>query len=127
LPSSIKQKYWDASHDLQRWKAILLSNDHIFRDIVLKDQFRSPKLVAPISGETAERAAAAVRWLIAAQDATPDKGVSYGYFPVSPAKGWDISYPETTGYIMTSLIDFARLTGQAELVDRAYHMAQWDT
>ena len=64
--------------------------------------------------------------MVAAQDATPDRGVSYGYFPVSPAKGWDISYPETTGYIMTSLIDFARLTGQVELVDRAYHMAQWE-
>jgi uncharacterized protein YyaL (SSP411 family) len=126
LLSSIKQKYWDASDDLQRWKAILLNDDRIFRDIVLKDQFRSPKLVVPISGETAERAAAAVRWLVAAQNATPDRGVSYGYFPVSPAKGWDISYPETTGYIMTSLIDFARLTGQVELVDRAYHMAQWE-
>ena len=124
--SSIKEKYWDVSHDLQRWRAILLSDNHIFRNIVLKDQFRSPKLVVPISGETAERARAAVRWLVAAQNATPDKGVSYGYFPVSPAKGWDISYPETTGYIMTSLINFAQLTGEVELVDRACHMARWE-
>ena len=126
MPSSIKQKYWDASHSLQKWKTILLGNDHIFRGVVLKDRFRSPKAVTPVSGETAERAAAAVRWLVAAQNVTSDGGVSYGYFPVSPASGWESSYPETTGYIMTSLIAFARLTGQPDLVNRAYRMAQWE-
>ncbi len=126
MPSSIKQKYWDASHGLQKWKTILLGNDHIFRGVVLKDRFRSPKAVTPVSGETAERAAAAVRWLVAAQNVTSDGGVSYGYFPVSPASGWESSYPETTGYIMTSLIAFARLTGQPDLVNRAYRMAQWE-
>ena len=125
MPSLIKQKYWDASHGLQRWKTILLGNDHIFRDVVLRDRFLSPKAVTPISGETAERAAAAVRWLVAAQNATPDGDVSYGYFPVSPASGWEASYPETTGYTMTSLIAFARLTGQSDLVDRAKRMSLW--
>jgi len=56
LPSSIKQKYWDISQDLQQWKNILLDNDP---DVVLKDRLRSPKAVVPVSGETAERAAAA--------------------------------------------------------------------
>ena len=106
MPSLIKQKYWDISRELQQWKNILLGNDHTFRDVVLKDQLRSPKTVVPVSGETAKRAAAAVRWLVAAQNATPDGGVSYGYFPISPASGWEVSYPETTGYIMTSLVTF---------------------
>ncbi len=126
MPSSIKQKYWDASHDFQQWKTILLGDDHTFRNVVLTDRFRSPKAITPILGETAERAAAAVRWLITAQDMTPDGGVSYGYFPVSAARGWEASYPETTGYIMTSLIAFARLTGQSDLIERAYQMAQWE-
>jgi hypothetical protein len=126
LPSSIKQKYWAISKGLQQWKNILSGNDHTFREVVLKDRFRSPKAVVPISGETVERAAAAVRWLVAAQNATPDGGVSYGYFPVSPASGWEVSYPETTGYIMTSLVTFARLTGQLDLVDRSHRMAQWE-
>jgi len=126
LASLIKQKYWNAGHDIQRWKTILLGRNPIFRDVVLKDQFRSPKSVLPITGEATERATAAVRWLIAAQNATTDGGVSYGYFPVSHANGWDVSYPETTGYIMTSFIDFARLTGQVDLIDRASRMAQWE-
>lgn len=127
MSNSIKQKYWNASHRLQQWKTILLGNNRPFRDIVLKDQFRSPKAVIPVLGETVERAEAAVRWLVTAQDATPDGGVSYGYFPVSSVSGWEASYPETTGYIMTSLISFAQLTGQSDLIDRAYRMAQWET
>ena len=78
MASLIKQKYWNAGHDIQRWKTILLGRNPIFRDVVLKDQFRSPKSVLPITGEAAERATAAVRWLIAAQNATTDGGVSYG-------------------------------------------------
>ena len=126
MPSLIKQKYWDASHDFQRWKTILLGKNHIFRDVVLENQFRSPKSILPTPGETVERATAAIKWLVAAQNATADEGVSYGYFPVSQANGWDVSYPETTGYIMTSFIDFARLTGQIDLIERASRMAQWE-
>lgn len=126
MPSSIKQKYWDASHDFHQWKTILFSNDHVFRNLVLADQFRSPKAIVPILGETAERAAAAVRWLVTAQNVTSDGGVSYGYFPASDPKGWGASYPETTGYIMTSLISFAQLTEQPDLVNCVYRMAQWE-
>jgi len=126
LPSLIKQKYWDAGHDFQRWKTILLGKNHIFRNVVLENQFRSPKSILPTPGETVERATAAIKWLIAAQNATADEGVSYGYFPVSHANGWDVSYPETTGYIITSFINFAQLTGQIDLIDRASRMAQWE-
>lgn len=127
MPSAIKQKYWDARQRLEQWSAIYFGGNHAFRDVVLKEQFRSAKAITPVVGETAERATAAVRWLVAGQDTTPDGGVSYGYFPVSPAAGWDVSYPETTGYIMTSLIGFARRTGQADLIDRAFRMAQWES
>lgn len=47
---------------------------------------------------------AAIAWLAAAQDATPDDGFSRGYslawHPEFRARGWQSSYPETTGYII---------------------------
>lgn len=122
----IKRKYWNASLSAGLWNTILFNSDAAYRDIVLKDFLHRPRNIKPVVGETAERAEAAVRWLCAAQDASSDGGVSYGFFPASPASGWDVSYPETTGYIMTSLIAYARRTGQNDLIDRALRMAQWE-
>ena len=93
---------------------------------MLTDHLRPTNTVVPVVGETARRARAAVNWLQRADDATHDGGVSYGYFPVSRARGWEVSYPETTGYIMTSLVRFAGKTGRLDLLDRAYRMALWE-
>jgi uncharacterized protein YyaL (SSP411 family) len=81
----------------------------------------------PIRGQTRERARAAAAWLARAQDATPDDGVSYGYFPCDVAGGWDVSYPETTGYIIPSLIAFAKHDNDPSLIARALRMARWET
>jgi hypothetical protein len=81
----------------------------------------------PRRGETRERARAAAAWLMRAQDATPDKGVSYGYFPNGSADGaWKPSYPETTGYIIPSLLEYARRYGEDEAYQRALRMARWE-
>jgi uncharacterized protein YyaL (SSP411 family) len=45
---------------------------------------------------------------------------------VSSARGWDVSYPETTGYIMTSLVEYGRSTDWAEPIERARRMALWE-
>ena len=45
---------------------------------------------------------AAIAWLLRAQEASGDGGVSVGYF-VLPRQ-WGPSYPETTGYIITTLL-----------------------
>lgn len=72
--------------------------------------------------------AAAIDWLCRAQDACPDGGVSYGY---DVRHGWSAAYPETTGYIIPTLFDyaargngFARATSD-ELRRRAASLAQW--
>lgn len=44
-------------------------------------------------GDTAARLAAAVAWVLLAQLATPDPGVSLGYFPLDLTGGWHPSYP----------------------------------
>ncbi len=66
---------------------------------------------------------AAVAWLCRAQDATPDWGVSHSYLI---GKGWMPSYPETTGYIIPTFINRARLLGEQDLLRRALDMAEWE-
>lgn len=66
---------------------------------------------------------AAMRWLCRAQDATPDGGVARMYHIKT---GWGASYPETTGYIIPTFIEFARLSDRPEFLQRALRMADWE-
>ena len=66
----------------------------------------------------------AADWLLRAQVATPDGGVSGGY---SFEDGWIASYPETTGYIIPTLLAYAARTGRADCRERALAMARWET
>ena len=67
--------------------------------------------------------AAAVQWLCVAQDRQNDGGVSLRY---SLIKGWQSSYPETTGYIIPTFLKYASLTKRNEFVERALRMADWE-
>jgi hypothetical protein len=71
-----------------------------------------------------ERLAAAVDWVLRAQAATPDAGVSRGYFPMHG--GWDPSYPETTGYLITSLLAYAAGYRRDDVRAAALAMADWE-
>ena len=59
---------------------------------------------------------AAARWLARAQDSTSDGGVSGRY---SLVKGWSSSYPETTGYIIPTLLRLEKFFGNSEYRERA--------
>ena len=63
-------------------------------------------------------------WLCRAQDrsASADGGVARDY---SLVRGWSSSYPETTGYIIPTFIEYARRAGKAEMRERARRMADW--
>jgi len=65
-----------------------------------------------------------IDWLCRAQDCSTsaDGGVAHNF---SMAKGWSSSYPETTGYIVPTFIDYARRFGRADLTERARRMADW--
>ena len=67
---------------------------------------------------------ALIDWLCTAQDASASKdgGVARDYSLIS---GWATSYPETTGYIVPTMFDYARRTGDARLRDRAVRMTDW--
>jgi hypothetical protein len=65
----------------------------------------------------------AMAWLERAQDAGTDRGVAYG---VHFGDDFDVSYPETTGYICQTFVDQYRLTGDKALLTRAIEMADWE-
>ncbi|MBM3490452.1 MAG: hypothetical protein FJX68_08375 [Alphaproteobacteria bacterium] len=68
--------------------------------------------------------AAALAWLDRAQDrsASADGGVARHF---SLLTGWADSYPETTGYIIPTLLECGAEAGQDELVERARRMLDW--
>ena len=69
-------------------------------------------------------AAAGIQWLKRSQDKSlyQDGGSARDY---SLVKGWASSYPETSGYIVPTLIDYADRTNDQELLERAKRMLDW--
>jgi hypothetical protein len=66
----------------------------------------------------------AAEWLLRAQQATPDDGVAHCYDLKGHA--WRASYPETTGYIIPTLYDYARHYSAPDCAAAAYRMAVWE-
>lgn len=61
-------------------------------------------------------------WLTRAQAASPRGGVSAGWhFRL----GWMPPFPETTGYIIPSLLDYAEFSEEAAYRERALALARW--
>jgi hypothetical protein len=75
------------------------------------------------AGTAREHLDATMAWLCAAQDAVAGGGVS-AFYDVR-AGTWGPPYPETTGYIIPTFHEVARLTGDAGLAARADRMAGW--
>ncbi len=67
---------------------------------------------------------AAVDWICRAHDASVDDGVPHSYDLKTDR--WLPSYPETTGYIIPTLFDVARVFDRADLCERALRMARWE-
>lgn len=66
---------------------------------------------------------AAIDWICFASDVHRNGGVSLRY---SLIKGWSSSYPETTGYIIPTLIEYSKLSKCEEHLKRAIRMAEWE-
>jgi uncharacterized protein YyaL (SSP411 family) len=69
--------------------------------------------------------ASAAGWLARAQDASGCGGVS-AYYDMKKRR-WAAAYPETTGYIIETLIRYAQLSGSVEYRERALRMAAWES
>ena len=125
---SLRATYWAAAHFMSELRVLALPGRRGFRREVLRNQWRYlTGGVSPVRGEAAQRARAAVDWILRGQAARQDGGVSLGYFPCDGAgPGWRPSYPETTGYIITSLIAYAKKTGDDAVAAAALRMAEWE-
>lgn len=66
----------------------------------------------------------AIEWIGLAQDcsASKDGGVARHYSLIS---GWGTSYPETTGYIVPTMLEYAKLSGDKDSRHRAKRMLDW--
>jgi hypothetical protein len=78
----------------------------------------------------ADHIEAAIQWLFRAQDAFGTGGVARSYSivynPFFKRRGWIPCYPETTGYIIPTIFDYARRMGSEEALSRAVRMADWE-
>lgn len=90
-----------------------------------KHQLRLDRAGLPAhDGGPAAVAAAGIAWLKRSQDKSIpcDGGSARDY---SLTKGWASSYPETCGYIVPTLIDYADRTNDHALADSARRMLDW--
>ena len=65
-----------------------------------------------------------VEWLVRAQNhsSSQDSGVASHF---SLLTGWSPSYPETTGHIVPTMLEYARLRGDETVRQRARRMLHW--
>ena len=85
---------------------------------------RDQKGIAATDPGPAAVIAASTEWLCRAQDqsASHDDGVARDF---SLKKGWATSYPETTGYIIPTMLDLARHYQRDDLARRGQRMLDW--
>jgi len=100
----------------QSAKSRLYKKSHF--NLVLKDIFGSYGALC----QNIDHLKDSIEWLKRAQDFGGDGGVSAGY---SMRGGWLRSYPETTGYIIVTFLDYFDITKKKEYLDRAVLMADW--
>jgi hypothetical protein len=87
----------------------------------------SPTVVTP----SHRHLEAAISWLKRAQDSSNSGGVGWGYRARRPVRtliplGWVAPYPETTGYIIPTMIRFSDLNGDEDCLNRARRMTAWE-
>lgn len=125
---SPRELYWTSRVRAAELAAVMRSSRRTFRAHALRDQIRYlAGAIRPVGGDADARAHAAAAWLLRAQAMTSDGGVSYGYFPCrGPEWGWKPSYPETTGYIMSSLLAYGARFRDQQVGDAVLRMAHWE-
>jgi MoaA/NifB/PqqE/SkfB family radical SAM enzyme/predicted SAM-dependent methyltransferase len=72
----------------------------------------------------ADHLLACIKWIMRAQDINPGGGVSALYY--MDRNLWEVDYPETTGYIIPTLLCCHKLTGDETCLKRAIAMGDWE-
>jgi len=95
-----------------------------YAGLAWSEPVRKPEDLSTVDPGIGKSVSEAVGWLSRAQDASTsaDGGVA-AWFDLRA--GWSTSYPETTGYIVPTLLDYAERTGDEALRERAKRMLDW--
>ena len=81
------------------------------------------RLLPPTYGVRPDALDSAISWLHRTHDVTARRGSSKGF---SLLFGWQPAFPETTGYIIGTLLEYGRRTGDARAAERCIEMGQWE-
>lgn len=81
------------------------------------------RLLPPRYGVRPGALEAAIEWLCLSHDVTDRHGSSMAFSLIS---GWRPAYPETTGYIIGTLLEYARRTHDDRYVAHARTMGNWE-
>lgn len=71
-----------------------------------------------------EHLKACMEWLLRAQSVGSDNGVSAMFYLTE--NKWHTSYPETTGYIIPTFLNYYHLTGNKLYLQKAIDMGDWE-
>ncbi|MDZ7741334.1 MAG: glycoside hydrolase family 127 protein [Bacteroidota bacterium] len=93
---------------------------------LLNDFKRSKRkkfFVIPVKSPVQKKEAlqSAINWLLRAQQMMPDDG--FGSFHL--INGWSSSYPETSGYIIPTLLESVEVSGEDVVRGKALQSAEW--
>lgn len=125
--ADIKTIYWDISRLNDKKKQLKVPANSAFALRVNTERKLVPETLQADSNQDIDvHLNAAVDWVLLAQKSSGDNGVALGYFPLEVGGGWKPSYPETTGYIITSLLNYAHQNTNAEVKAAAIAMADWE-
>lgn len=100
-----------------------LSNPRHFSDLILVVGRDVLRVKGPVY-DNKTHLEAAVDWLLEAFYSTEEKGFSASY---SLKTGWDVHYPETTGYIIPTLLNFVLYSDyrKKEVLDACIKSGEW--
>jgi len=121
----LRGTYWEAGKRAEDFVQLLAPANRSFARIAVNDMRRFVIGGKALATDSDRRQHAAVQWIVAAQDAV-GSGVSLGYFPCDKTSTWHPSYPETTGYIISTLLRYTARYNVEDIRKRALDMAVWE-
>ena len=112
------------------WVEERVNTSRLFDRVAILEAEREKRGEGIVVADNRFHLSEAVEWLKRAQDATSDRGVSRGYSvgwnQYFRRRGWQPSYPETTGYIIPTLFDCSVYFQDPDLRERAFAMGDWE-
>ncbi len=86
-----------------------------------KEKFIEAKEVKVDEYNRSKALCLAIEWLLRAQY----KMLNYGFGSYRLTKGWTASYPETTGYIISTLLNYAKKKNESQICECCYNGSNW--